>query len=172
MKSITLARRIFFFFETIVVSLIFAASNLPAQESSPAKTETATAKPAAMTADTEWDGVKVELISVTRGENDVTIKFKYTNEGSKTAEFYHSNYSHDNIAALVYYIDPKNKKKYLVIKDAEGNPIASLMKSMKLDANESKAGWAKLAAPPADTTAVTVVLPGAPPFEKAPIASQ
>src|SRR3954471_21090264 len=70
----------------------------------------------ARTADAEFgDGVVAELLSVTRGENDVTVKFKYTNNGSKACRFEMSNYSHQNIAALVYYIDPKNKKKYTAI---------------------------------------------------------
>jgi hypothetical protein len=127
----------------------------------------------AKTADTEFgDGVTVELISVSRGDNDLTVKFKYTNSGSKPAEFHHSNYGHENIAALVYYIDPKNKKKYTVIKDAEGKPVASLGENIKLDPGASKSQWVKLPAPPADTTTVTVVLPGAAPFEKVPIAAQ
>src|SRR4051794_32658105 len=96
----------------------------------------ASASPAAAaagkTADTEFgDGVTVELVSVTRGDNDLTVKFKYTNNGSKPAEFYHSNYGHQNIAALVYYIDPKNKKKYTAIHDSEGKPVASLGESIR-----------------------------------------
>jgi hypothetical protein len=152
--------------------VFFAATDARSQESSASPAVAASAA-SGKTADTEFgDGVVAEVVSVARGENDVTIKFKYTNNGSKQAEFQKSNYGYDNIAALVYYIDPKNKKKYTVIKDAEGKPLTSLAQNIKLPAGESKAGWAKLPAPPADTTAVTVVLPGAPPFEKVPVTSQ
>ena len=150
------------------VLVIFSAATLHAQDTSPATTTSspATATSASQKSDTEWDGVTVELQSVTRGEGDVTIKFKYTNGGSTAAELYHSNYGHANIASLVYYIDPKNKKKYTVIKDAEQKPLASLMETIKIEPGSSKSGWCKLPAPPADVTSVTVVLPGAAPFEK------
>ena len=155
------------FWATTVVYL----PTLNAQETSPAAS-TATAS-SSQTADTEFgEGVAVELTSVTRGEGDITIKFKYTNNGSKEAVFSQSNYHFANIAALVYYIDPKNKKKYTVIKDADNNPVASPMESIKLEPGTTKAGWCKLPAPPADTANVTVVLPGAPPFEKVKIATQ
>jgi hypothetical protein len=153
------------------VALVFFSTTLiHAQDPSASP---AAAAASAKTADTEFgDGVIVELVSVTRGENDVTVKFKYTNNGSKPSEFHHSNYGHGNIAAEVYYIDPKNKKKYTALKDAEGKPVASLAENIKLGPGESKPGWVKLPAPPADTTTVTIVLPGAPPFEKVPVATQ
>jgi len=151
------------------VAFLLSATHGSAQDASASPAAAAAGK----TADTEFgDGVTVELISVTRGDNDLTVKFKYTNSGSKTAEFYHSNYGHQNIAAVVYYIDPKNKKKYTAIQDSEGKPVASLGESIRLEAGASKAQWVKLPAPPADTTTITVVLPGAPPFEKVPIAAQ
>ena len=74
-------------------------------------------------------------------------------------------FSHDNVAERVYYVDTKNKKKYLVIKDSEGHALASNMKYLELEAGASKAGWLKLPAPPSDVTAIAVYLPGAPPFE-------
>ena len=155
----------------ILLFLLCNAPRMSAQDAS--ASAAATSSSSAKTSETEFgDGVTVELVSVTRGDNDLTIKFKYANTGSKTVEFYKSNYGHDNIAALVYYIDPKNKKKYTAIKDAEGKPLASLGENIKLEAGGSKPGWVKLPAPPADTTAITVVLPGAPPFEKVPITAQ
>ena len=165
-------------FLPLFVTVLFAAGTLflkptpvLAQDAS-ASPATATAA-AGKTAETEFgDGVVAELVSVTRGDNDITVKFKYTNNGSKPVEFFKSNYGHANVAALVYYIDPKNKKKYTAIKDAEEKPVASLGENIKLDPGASKSQWVKLPAPPADTTMVTVVLPGAPPFEKVPITAQ
>src|SRR3984893_247217 len=134
-----------------------------AQDASPAKAESSATT---MKADTEWDGVSVELTSVTRGQGDtITIKFKYTNSGSKAAAFHESNYGFANIAPLVYYIDPKNKKKYTALKDSEGNYIVSPMQNITLEPGASKSGWCTLPAPPADVTSITVFIPGAPPFE-------
>ena len=121
----------------------------------------------AQKADTEWDGISVELMSVTKGEGDtVTIKLKYTNNGSKPVNVSKvGQFTSENVAEKVYYIDPKNKKKYLVIKDSENYAVASNMKYLELEPGASKAGWLKLPAPPADVKTITVYLPGAPPFE-------
>lgn len=132
--------------------------NAPAASSSSASTQKA---------DTEWDGISVELTSVTRGEGDtLTIKLKYTNSGSKPVNISKvGQFTSENVAEKVYYIDPKNKKKYLVIKDSENHAVASNMKYLELEPGASKAGWLKLPAPPADVKTITVYLPGAPPFE-------
>ena len=166
--------KIFKFFRNVLaaagiafVSCIIA--RVQAQDASTAKAESS---PATMKADTEWDGVSVELTSVTRGQGDtITIKFKYTNSGSKAAAFHESNYGFANIAPLVYYIDPKNKKKYTALKDSEGNYIVSPMQNITLEPGASKSGWCTLPAPPADVTSITVFIPGAPPFEKVALAA-
>jgi hypothetical protein len=164
------------FFSSFIcaTSVLFFSVTMRAQDASPAASapSTSASSSSSQTSDTEWDGVNAELLSVTRGEGDITIKFKYTNSGAKDVELYQSNYGHDNLAALVYYIDPKNKKKYSVIRDAEQKPVASLMQSIKLEAGASKTGWCKLPAPPADTTNITVVIPGTAPFEKVRVATQ
>ena len=146
------------------ISCVISA-RVQAQESPAAKAESSTA---AMKQDTEWEGVSVELTGVTRGEGDtITIKFKYTNSGSKETTI-----SHDNAAEHVYYVDPGNKKKYLVIKDAQGKAVASNMQYFKLGPGASRAGWAKFPAPPAGVSKISVYLPGAPPFEGVTIAAQ
>ena len=127
------------------------------------KTEAATEK-----ADTEADGVTAELFSVTRTDGDtVTIKFRYSNGSQKEVELSHelTGYSPNNLAAMVYYIDGKNKKKYSVIKDTGNEFVCSNMKSLKLEPGSSKSGWSKLPAPPAGVAAISVFLPGTPPFE-------
>ena len=153
------------------VSCIIA--RVQAQDASPAKAESSTTAASAQKADTEWDGVSVELSSVTRGDGDtITIKFKYTNSGSKVAKISHlGQFGGDNVAERVYYVDGKNKKKYLVVKDAEGNAVASKIKYLEIEAGASRAGWAKFPAPPAGVDKISVYLPGAPPFEGVTIAT-
>jgi len=149
------------------------AARVQAQDASPAKAESSATAPSAPKADTEWDGVSVELTSLARGDGDtITIKFKYTNSGSQKATIYRlGRFSGDNMALHVYYVDAKNKKKYLVIKDAEGKPVASNMTYVELEAGASRSGWAKFPAPPAGVDKISVYLPGAPPFEGVTIAS-
>jgi hypothetical protein len=164
------------------VAIALVIANVRAQESSspsagnsPAKSETTTTKSESTTqkADTEWDGVRVELTSVTRGDGDtITIKFKYTNSGSKAAKISElGQFGGDNMAAHIYYVDGKNKKKYLVVKDAEGNAVASTLRYLEIEAGASRGGWAKFPAPPAGVDKITVYLPGAPPFESVTISA-
>jgi hypothetical protein len=131
------------------------------------------AEPAAkpMVEETEWQGVTAELTSVERSSgNMLTIKFKYTNAGSDKVEIARlGQYSHDNVLDHVYYIDAKNKKKYLVVKDAEKKALGTNLKYFTLAPGESKAAWGKFPEPPADVQKISVYLPGAPPFEDVPI---
>jgi hypothetical protein len=125
----------------------------------------------AMVEETEWQGIVAELTSVERSSgNMLTIKFKYSNNGSEKVEIARiGQYSHDNVLDHVYYIDTKNKKKYLVVKDAEKKAIGTNLKYLALAPGESKAAWGKFPEPPADVLTISVCLPGAPPFEDVPI---
>jgi hypothetical protein len=121
--------------------------------------------------ETEWQGISAELTSIERSSgNMVTIKFKYTNNGSEKVEIARiGQYNHDNVLDHVYYIDSKNKKKYLVVKDAEKKALGTNLKYLTLAPGESKAAWGKFPEPPADVQKISVYLPGAPPFEDVPI---
>ena len=166
---------LFVFIAGFCATTLVYLPTLNAQEASPAASpagSSASTSPS-QKADTEWDGISVELTSVTRGDGDmITIKFKYTNSGSKKANIGNlGQFGHDNMATHVYYVDAKNKKKYLVVKDAEDKPIASNMQYFELEAGASRSGWAKFPAPPAGVDKITVYLPGAPPFEGVTLAA-
>jgi hypothetical protein len=125
----------------------------------------------AMVEETEWPGVTAELASVERSSgNMLTIKFKYTNAGSSKVEIAKlGQYNHDNVLDHVYYVDANNKKKYLVVKDAEKKALGTNLKYFTLAPGESKAAWGKFPEPPADVQSISIYLPGAPPFEDVPI---
>jgi hypothetical protein len=150
------------------------ATATPATEAPALAGATAGSGAATQKADTEIDGVTAELVSATRTDGDtVTIKFKFSNGGQKKAELDLTGYSPDNLAAKIYYIDAKNKKKYLPVTDAAGEPICSTFKgNTKLDPGESKAGWTKFPAPPAGVATISVYLPGTPPFEGVSLAAK
>ena len=155
----------------VVAAATTLALKVQAQESSPAATSAAssstTTTASSQKADTEWEGVSVELTGVTKGEGDtITIKWKYTNSGSKKADIWRLGaIGHDEFGEHVYYVDPGNKKKYLVVKDATGKPVANALLHFELDGGASRGGWAKFPAPPAGVTKISIYLPGAPPFE-------
>lgn len=147
-------------FLTLVLTLVFCvgyAAQVGAQDES--------SQP--VVEDTEWGDVSVELKGVKRASGDtVTIKFKYTNNGSEKIDISRAGqYGHDNVIEQVYYVDTSNSKKYLIVKDSEGNPLGTNLHYFVLAPGESKSAWAKFPAPPADVEKIAVYLPGAPPFE-------
>ena len=100
----------------------------------------------------------------------LTIKFKYINGNSKEVDISRlGQFGHDNMVEHVYYVDTKNKKKYLVVKDSEGKALGTNLQYFKLSPNGSKAGWGEFPEPPADVQKIAVYLPGVPPFEDVPI---
>lgn len=114
-------------------------------------------------------GIQIALMDVRRTSGDtVTVRWQYRNtltSGQDVDELW-QNYV---IADRVYLIDPGNKKKYLVVRDAANTPVASQHTNRHIAAGKSTGSWAKFPAPPADVATITVAIPNAPPFEDVPI---
>jgi hypothetical protein len=71
-----------------------------------------------------------------------------------------------------YLVDSSNKKKYLVIKDSSGQPLAGShggSGSIKIGAGQTITTWAKFPAPSESVQKVTIYIPGVAPFEDIPI---
>jgi hypothetical protein len=150
---------------------VLLGASVTAQDSPSPKTDSAAASSAIAKTESEWEGISVELLSVKRGDGDtITIQFKYVNNGSKEFSPTSTQLGGNSASEEVYYVDPKNKKKYTVIEDAQKKAIASNMRNISLEPGASRSGWTKLPAPPADVTKITVYIPGAPPFESVPLA--
>jgi hypothetical protein len=149
------------------VMLLASGGMLTAQDKPPGTAGAGETTGQPMVEETEWGGVKAELTSIERTSGDMlTIKFKYTNSGSKEVDITRlGQFSHDNVVEHIYYVDTQSKKKYLVVKDAEGKALGTNLRYFKLEPNGAKAGWAKFPAPAADVQKISVYLPGAPPFE-------
>jgi len=120
-----------------------------------------------MKVDSDISGIGLELTSVLKTGDTIMVRFKYISTRDKPIRI--DNETGQSVSDM-YYVDVKNKKKYPIIKDTEGNPLSSNLKYLDVAAGETKAGWAKLPAPPPDVTAISVYIPGAPPFENVPIA--
>ena len=120
-----------------------------------------------MKVDGDISGLGVELTSVQKTGDTITIRFKYINSSDKS--IFMRGQIGGQVDEKIYYVDAKNKKKYLVIRDTENKALASEMHELNLKAGETKGCWAKFPAPPSDVTAISVYIPGAPPFENIPI---
>ena len=117
--------------------------------------------------DSDVSGIGLELTSVQKTGDTIMVRFKYISTRDKPIRV--DNETGQSVSDM-YYVDAKNKKKYPIIKDTDGNPLSSNLKYLDVGAGETKAGWAKFPAPPPDVTAISVYIPGAPPFENVPIA--
>ena len=121
-----------------------------------------------MKVDGDISGLGVELTSVQKTGDTITVRFKYINSSDKG--IFMRGQIGGQVDEKIYYVDAKNKKKYLVIRDTENKALASAMHELDLKAGETKGCWAKFPAPPSDVTAISVYIPGAPPFENITVA--
>ena len=126
------------------------------------------------TSDFEVTGVEVTLLELKRTSGDtLTARWRYRNTGTDTKELTKSTGWTDSwrLAWDSYLIDGVNKKKYLLLKGADGMPIAAAhgSGSITLGGGQTLNTWAKYPAPPEDVQKVSLYLPGVAPFEDVPI---
>lgn len=145
-----------------------AAAMPPSAAPAAATAQTSAATPLAVEQHSV-SGIEVALMDVRRTSGDtVTVRWQYRNTltaGQDVDELW-QNYV---IADRAYLIDPVNKKKYLVVRDAANTPVASQHTNRHIAAGKSTGSWAKFPAPPPDVTKITVAIPNAAPFEDVPI---
>jgi hypothetical protein len=146
------------------ISCIIARAQ--AQDASTAASATASSA-LPLKVDSDLSGISMELTSVQKTGDTIMIRFKYISTRDKPTRI--DNEAGQQVSDM-YYVDAKNKKKYPIIKDTESKPLSSNLVYFEVAAGETKAGWAKFPAPPPDVTAISVYIPGAPPFENVPIA--
>lgn len=174
---------------SIVIAIILLACNKAAETSQPSSS--AAAPPAASTTtqappasapaaaapvstapsagalaaqETNWHGVVAEVTEFRRKGNTLTAKVRFTNRGQEEPQ---PEIKYDE----VYLIDTGAGKKYNALKDEKNDYIAALSSGWHdrwykhLKPGESQLIWVKFPAPPAETKAITLQLPGTPPFE-------
>jgi hypothetical protein len=141
----------------------------------PVAVEAPPAAPAIAVADGELAGLKAEIHELKRtAGGTLTLKFSISNASDKDM-----NFSYDfaekgrdvpdyNSIGGVHLIDAEGKKKYFVVRDAEGQCACSH------DLNPVKPGsrsqlWAKFPAPPDNVQKISIVVPHFLPIEDVPI---
>jgi hypothetical protein len=114
--------------------------------------------------ETKWKGVVAEVTEFRRKGNTLTAKLRFRNQGTAMAEPT-VNYSE------CYLMDAAAGKKYEVLKDEKQVYIAALRPGYadrwyeRMQAGEDLLIWMKFPAPPATVKAVTLQVPGVPPFD-------
>jgi len=138
----------------------------PASTASTPAANPVTAAPAVVLAsqETSWSGVTAEVTEFRRKGTTLTAKVRLRNGATETRE-------PDIKFSETYLMDANAGKKYEVLKDEKNTYIASLRSGWQdrwnanIKAGEQTIIWMKFPAPPADVKAVTLQLPGMPPFE-------
>lgn len=122
------------------------------------------------TADTNWDDVTLDLMTVERKGNVLTVKWTLTNEGDARADISFVLKGD----ALTYVVDEERGTKFFVLTDEEGACLASQSTYLsgnktgiadRLEAGETKRYWMKLPAPAPEVKAITVFFDGTEPLE-------
>ena len=114
--------------------------------------------------ETKWPGIAAEVTEFRRKGNTLTAKVRFRNGGAADGE-------PDIKYEEVYLMDAGAGKKYSVLKDENGAYIAALRQGWKdrwyekVPPAQEMVIWAKFPAPPADVKAITLQLPGVPPFD-------
>ena len=123
------------------------------------------------TADAEWSGIQTDLLEVKRmSDNTVRVRWRWRNTTDTKVHLFSSGEGERALKQNAYVIDPKNKKKHLVVTDSQGKVIGTDIPFTDLGPKKALAVWAKFPAPPADVDKITVVVPKTPPFEDIAIA--
>ena len=130
-----------------------------------------------MTAETNWEGVAVHVMSVVRKGSVLTVKFAAVNDGTEAQDVAFGFKGND----VCYAVDEESGTKYYVLTDKEGNPLASAKDWMPNSTTglrrEVKAGgslrvWMKLPAPPPEVTTISLFLNETDPIEDVAITDQ
>ena len=142
----------------IVIQTAPAAQTSASPEPTPAPTAQPAAAPTSSPALAHSDhesvaGMNLVVTELKRTSGDtITLKFMIHNAGTTTD--YVMNRQHD-----IELVDAVNKKKYLVIKDADGNCLCT-PGGADVKPGSQVSIWAKFPAPPAEVTKVSVAIPG------------
>ncbi|MEX0853916.1 MAG: hypothetical protein WD036_11640 [Bauldia sp.] len=116
---------------------------------------------------------RVEVRDLKRGDGGVvTLRLRLVNDTDSAFDVacdLRDSDANDSCSEFTgaYLIDAANKKKYTVVRDSEKNCVCSSVD--KVEPGKKMNIWATYPAPPADVTAVTVVVPLFEPIEGVPI---
>jgi hypothetical protein len=117
----------------------------------------------------EFPGLTLTIQELKRSSNAVTLKFVLQSKGGMAFgyDFGEGTQEFGNVAGI-HLIDAVNKKKYFVVRDADGSCVCS-QHIANIAAGSQSVLWAKFPAPPEDVQKITVEIPHFPPIEDVPI---
>jgi hypothetical protein len=107
--------------------------------------------------------LRCDLLEVKRVSGALLIRFRITNTATSGKEIpWRSNWPD------FYFVDPAENKKYMLLSDAAGHPLAEIHDS-NYAPGEKRVFWAKFPTPPATSTKISVTIGGFSPFDDTPV---
>jgi len=140
------------------------AQPTPQPAPQPASTPSANAMPSTQG---EFPGLTATIQELKRSSNALTLKFALINQSKNNFGFGYTFGEGDKEFGSVggiHLIDAANKKKYFVVRDADGSCVCS-RNIANVNIDSQSVLWAKFPAPPDDVQKITVEIPHFPPFE-------
>ena len=122
-------------------------------------------------AETNWEGVVLEVTSVQRKGQVLTVKWTLRNQGGSRASVSFGTFDGGGYIADTYVIDEERGTKYFVLLDEGNRAVAGDLK-FSLETGKKKRVWAKFPAPPPEVTAVTLIFNETEPLEEVPISDK
>jgi hypothetical protein len=117
----------------------------------------------------EFPGLTLTVQELKRSSSALTLKIVLQ---SKDGFAFHYDFGEggNEFGSIggIHLIDAANKKKYFVVRDADGSCVCS-RNIANIAAGSQSVLWAKFPAPPDDVQKITVEIPHFPPFEDVPI---
>ncbi len=124
------------------------------------------------TQDSNFGDLKVQMTECKRKGDTLTIKLNFYNPTDKELKFCICD---DDGGYWGFYVIA-GKKKYFILKDSEGTPLApvyqGIYQNIVLPPKGSHKWWGKFAAPPKDIKTINFIMPGVMPFEDIPITDE
>jgi len=119
--------------------------------------------------DTNVGGLVADITQCKRKDGVLTLKVRLRNTSDKKANVYFTN----GYGTYDKYYLTAGDKKYFVLRDSEGVPLATDngdgYTNIDIEKDGSYTWWAKYPAPPTEVTSVSFYTAFAPPFEDVPI---
>ncbi|AMY07000.1 hypothetical protein LuPra_00164 [Luteitalea pratensis] len=111
---------------------------------------------------TDWDGVVADVTEFRRKGNVLTALVRLRSQGTQIQVI-------EVFFDSIYVIDEASGKKYQVLRDEKGTPIASSGAAEGILGGATKLMWMKFPAPPPEVRKATLALMKMQPFEDLPI---
>ncbi len=123
--------------------------------------------------DGETAGIRIDVTQFARASGDtVNLRFTLVNESAEqvgmVSHMTDSTMGEYSTVGGIHLVDPVNKRKYFVVRDADNKCVCSRDVS-SVDAGKTATLWAKFPAPPPDVQRISIVFPKFLPLDDVPL---